>query len=758
MTATVHELLADLPDEHDHHYWDGAKRSYIPDADLDIDPSLRLHRTSAEVDPVTAEVIRYSLLNINFEHTDLLQKLAVSQLVIHSRDFQSTVMTEDGEILLVGPCVQFFAKSGALNVQYVLEHRSANPGIDPGDMFFVNDCFIGSSHQMDASLVAPVFVGDELFCWISNTLHYQDVGGTSFGSWCFNAEDAWHEPLHWPPMKIVQGGVLQADVEQLWARQSRFPGVVGMDLRAAIAAAEATRGKIEALIARYGADVVKGVMRNTQDATERLFARRLASIPDGRWSHRFYCEGAPGSGLIQTMRVGITKIGDRLIVDNQGTDAQTGSSNMTFAGFSGSAFAGIVTQVMPDVAGAFGGAYRRIDFRPESGTILCAEHPAAVSTAVFTITMLINAVAIAAAKMLSCGDEATRALALGCTWSQPGGSVSLSGRDENGRSWSGGGLGNMMFGSFGGSPSGDGIDFGGHWWMPGTSGSNVEDIEADNPVVLLYRRGWTSGLDGAGRHRGGLGVVSAAALTASAYVGFATGEAFPAGAGVWGSAPGSRARATWVSGSDAFAQLAQSRVPQHLSELAGDSLELPWKAGGLTIAAGDVVEGLFGTIAGYGDPLLREPGAVLTDVRAQILDPATARRVYGVVVTAAGVDPAATEECRRGLRRDRLGYEPGPMVAAPAQATRVGELLHVVDGRWWCNGADLGPASANYKDAVPTRQVRIRDAGEEFATPFTDVADQLLLRDYLCPVTGYLIDSEMLLTTQAPLHDVRISS
>jgi len=757
MTTTVHDLLAGLPEEHGRDYWDGVKRSYIPDGDLRIDPSLRLHRTTAEVDPVTAEIIRYSLLNINFEHTDLLQKLAVSQLVIHSRDFQSTVMTEDGEILLVGPCVQFFAKSGALNVQYVLEHRSANPGIDPGDMFFVNDCFIGSSHQMDASLVVPVFVGDELFCWVSNTLHYQDVGGTSFGSWCFDAEDAWHEPLHWPPMKIVQGGVLQADVEQLWARQSRFPEVVGMDLRAAVAAAEATRGKIETLIARYGAEAVKGVMRSTQDASERLFASRLASIPDGRWSHRFYCEGAPGSGVIQTMQVGITKVGDRLIVDNKGTDAQTGSSNMTFAGFSGSAFAGIVTQLMPDVAGAFGGAYRRIDFRPESGTILCAEHPAAVSTAVWSITMLINAVAIATCKMLSCGDEATRAFALGSTWSQPGGSVSMSGRDSTGRSWSGGGVGNMMFGSFGGSPTGDGIDFGGHWWMPGTSGPNVEDVEATSPIVCLYRRGWTSGLDGAGRHRGGLGVVSAVALKASAYVGFATGEAFPSGAGVWGSAPGSRSRATLVRGSDAFAQLAQSRVPQHTGDLRGAVSELPWKAGGLTVEPGDVVEGLFGTIAGYGDPLLREPAAVLADVRAQVLDAPTSRRVYGVVLTDERVDGAATGECRLAARRDRLGYDPGRPVAAPEGAARVGELLHVVDGRWWCNGADLGPVSENYKDSVPVRQLRVRDAGEEFATPFTEVADQMLLREYLCPVTGYLIDSEMLLTTQTPLHDVRIA-
>lgn len=760
MTKTAADALLDgLPEIRDRAFWDGVRHSYIPGPELEIDPSLALHRTAADrIDPIIGEIVRYSLLNINLEHTALLQKLAVSQLVIHTRDYQSAMMTEDGEIVLVGPCIQFFAKSAGLDVQYVLEHRSANPGIRPGDMFLVNDCFVGASHQMDTSLVAPVFVGDELFCWVSNTLHYADVGGESIGSWCFDADDAWREPLHWPPVKIVEDGRLRADVERLWARQSRAPEIVGMDLRAAVAAAEATRGKIDALVARYGADVVKGVMRATQDSGERLFADRISSIPDGRWSHRFYCEGKKaGDGQIYTMQVSITKIGDRLIVDNRGTDPQVGSSNMTFAGFSGAALAGIVGQVVPDVAGAFGGAYRRIGFRPEPGTILCADHPAAVSTAVFAITMVINAVSIAVAKMLSCGDADTRASVLGATWPQPGGSVSMVGVGADGTRWSGGGVGNMMFGSFGGSPSGDGVDFGGHWWMPGTIGPNVEDIEENQPVVCLYRRGWHAGLDGAGRHRGGLGVVSAVVLRDDAVIGFATGESFPGGAGVLGSAPGSRARAVVVHGSDALARLAESRIPQRTEDLAGEWSELPWKTVGHPVAAGDVVEGLFPSIAGYGDPLRREPAAVLADVRARILDPDVACRVYGVVVTHEGIDLAATEERRRAIRRDRLGAEPGDPVAAPEGATAVGELLHVVDGRWWCNGADLGPVTANYKDTAPCRQTPISEVGDEFATPFTEVADRVVLREYLCPSTGYLIDTELSLRAQPPLHDIRIA-
>ena len=758
MMQSARSLLDELPRSRDRTFWDGVQQSYIPGPDLEVDPSLKLHRRVAPtIDPITYELIRYSLININLEHTALIQKLAVSQLVILSRDYQSAMLTEDGEIVLVGPCIQFFAKLAALGAQYVLEHRSRNPGIAPGDMFFTNDCFIGASHQMDGSLVAPVFIGDELFCWITNTLHYQDVGGGSVGSWCHDAEDAWHDPPHWPPVKIVERGLLRNDIEGLFLRQSRLPLTVGMDLRAAIAAIEFARSKMTELVGRYGADVVKGVMRGTQDAGERLFAERLKSIPNGRWSHRFYSEGAaPGDKSIYTMQVNLTKWHDRLIVDNRGTDPQVGSISMTFAGFAGAALAGIVGQIVPDLAGAYGGAYRRVDFRPEPGTILCARYPAATSTAVFTITMTINAIAIAVARMLSCGDAAARSLALGPSHPQPGGSALFHGIDAHGKPWQGV-LADLMFGSFGGSPTRDGLDFGGHWWMPGSIGPNVEDLEEISPVVHLYRRGLRAGLDGAGRHRGGLGLVSAVWLRANANLMFATGEAFPGGAGVMGSAPGSRAKVSVVHGGAVSERLQASRIPADTEAMGGECRELPWKTVSYSLEKGDVIEGVFPSIAGYGDPLRRTPQAVSADVSTGILDKTVAERVYGVVITAEGIDQQATSEKRFELRRARLsGREPGEPVPAPAGASLVGEILHLLDGRWWCNGADLGDGSANYKNAAVTIETPIRAIGPEFATPFADVADRVVFREFICPITGYRIDTEIALREQAPIHDIRI--
>lgn len=83
--------------------------------------------------------------------------------------------------------------------------------------------------------------------------------------------------------------------------------------------------------------------------------------------------------------------------------------------------------------------------------------------------------------------------------------------------------------------------------------------------------------------------------------------------------------------------------------------------------------------------------------------------------------------------------------------------MHVLNGRWWCNGGDLGSSDANYKDTCALLETPIRMIGEEFSTPFQEMADQMIFREFVCPVTGYRIDTELALNRQAPLHDVRIA-
>jgi N-methylhydantoinase B len=57
--------------------------------------------------------------------------------------------------------------------------------------------------------------------------------------------------------------------------------------------------------------------------------------------------------------VTVHKTGERLYVDNRGTDPQTGSINVTYAGFVGAFLAALTASLTADLAGAYGGVYRR---------------------------------------------------------------------------------------------------------------------------------------------------------------------------------------------------------------------------------------------------------------------------------------------------------------------------------------------------------------------------------------------------------------
>lgn len=739
--------------------WDGTTRGYIPSEPLTINPSLRLHQgVDVDVDPVSYEVVRSALANINQEHADMLQRLSLSPVVMLARDFQASLLTENADLVSIGAGVVYFSNQNALTIKYILEHFERDE-IGPGDMFLANDPYIGSAHQSDVTVIAPVFIDGEIFGWVANSMHFSDIGGSVPGSQCVSATDVWQEPMLVPPVALVRNGKLCRDIEGLFVRQSRYPIMTKMDLRAAVGGATATREKVEQLITKYGPDVVKNVMRRIVDSGERLFVERLRTIPDGRWSHRAYIEGAfPGDREIHAQQINITKRGDWLMVDNEGTASQLGGGNITFAGLSGIVLAAITQQMVPDLAGAYGGAYRRVAFNPTSGLMNCAEYPAGVSASGIRLAAVQCSVAGAVvSKMLACGDETARSLPLGpCAPNLN--SLIGAGMDPSGSPF----LlvdANGLMGSLAGRPHRDGVDAGGQWWIPDAMAYNSEDLEAQSPVVVLARKMLESGFGGSGRYRAGVGyheTLMVHGVLGGQIINYQN-ESFTTGEGLFGGNPGGMAKCRIKRGTDVRAQLAESRVPVTIDEVVGEEETLTHVGPPFAFGDGDIIHWVSPAAPGYGDPLLREPTLVASDLENMLVDEPSAERVYGVVFDAGVVDTAATTATRLELRKKRLGgREPGEPVPAPASAEKVGDLLHIVDGRWWCNGADLGPATANYKDGAITRDTLVRHIAPEHEVSDTEMADRISFREYLCPVTGLRIGADLIADDDAPLHDIMI--
>ena len=292
--------------------WNGRTHSYRPKPDWAdrISPNLRLHTSfDGDLDPVTFEVLRQKLWTINLAHGDTITRISGSPLLA-SLDFNMSILTEDAEVVVNAPYVQFLNAGAPLGIRYILETHSGKPGIDEGDIWCCNDPWIAACHQMDVMFAAPIFVDGQLFGWVANAGHQYDLGGIVPGGWPQNAEDVYSDPVVLTPFKMVEKGELRTDMEALYLRQSRMPDLVALDLRAQIAGVVLARDQIAGLAKRYGADTVKAAMRRMLDQAQESFRQTLLKVPDGTWTEiRYLDEALPGQRTTQRTKLTVTKKG-----------------------------------------------------------------------------------------------------------------------------------------------------------------------------------------------------------------------------------------------------------------------------------------------------------------------------------------------------------------------------------------------------------------------------------------------------------------
>lgn len=749
--------------------YDGVTLPYIPGATLDIDPSLKLHTDwTDKIDPITYEVIRHNLWNINEELGMTIQRISGSPVAMYAFDLNSSIFTEDGEFVYYGPYQLYMSGVSDVQVKWTLEYRSKDPGIFDGDMFLSNDPWVGAAHQMDVTLLCPVFWDGKLFCWMTNVLHQYDVGGITPGSFCPSARDAFDEGILIPPMRIVERGKLRKDLEAVYLRASRKPYLVALDLRAQIAGNETAKRRIRRLCERYGPEVVKGVMRKIIDNAETAFVQKLSRLPDGTWRERSYVEVARvGDRGTYPAMLTMTKQGDRLIFDNAGTAPQTGAINTTYSGWRGSILTAVNELLCWDQLYAIGGALRHLEFHPTIGTFTCATHPASVSTApVQAMEISLYPAYNTLSKMLACDPELKRdVMCIGGTSQFP--LTVYRGIDQWGERF-GYVLLDPMVGAIGAFAFRDGIATGGQVRSPICRIPNVEHNEQSFPLLVLYRRENTDS-GGAGKYRGGN----------SAVVGFiphgtdeiiqdteSSGAAIPTAPGLFGGYPACTNAYEFVRNSDIHAWFRKRRMPSDISDLAGEPVLLQLRELDIRQGPTDVYAVAFAAGAGYGDPIERDPERVRKDVELGDISLKAAREIFRVVLTGDDlrVDHDATAALRRQALVERLGREPQPPRRDRApMLTHVTESLDLVqeDGqkRLACSrcGVVLCSARENYKAHAVRIDRPIQTANPLIGEPKRFIDADVAFRQFYCPACGGLIENEVCRADDPLLWDIELA-
>ncbi|HIM46596.1 MAG TPA: hydantoinase B/oxoprolinase family protein, partial [Alphaproteobacteria bacterium] len=607
--------------------------------------------------PVTYEVIRHNLWNINEEHGATIQRISGSPVAMFALDLNPSILTEDAEFVYFGPYMQYMSGVTDTQVKWILEYRSDNPGIRAGDMFLANDPWVGAAHQMDVMLICPVFHDGELFCWITNCLHQYDIGGITPGSFCPSAESAFDEGILIPPVKIVENDVVRRDIEALYLRSSRKPEMVALDFRAQLAGNMTAKARIEQLITRYGAKTVKSVMKKVIDNSEAAFLAKLKKLPDGVWRDRTYIEACrPGDRRTHRVQIALTKKGDKLIFDNEGTAPQDGAMNATYSGWRGSVMVAINELLSWDQYFAVGGALRHIEFDPVPGTLNCADFPASVSTAP-TQSMEISLYPAynIISKMLY-SDEELRQDIMGIGGTSQWPTTIFRGIDQWGERY-GYLLIDPIGGSIGAFAQGDGINTGGQARTPIGQLPNVEHNEQLFPLLFLYRKELPDS-GGAGKFRGGLSAESCFIPHNTDHIiqdTLSSGNAIPTSTGMMGGYPSTTNAYTFIRESDILERMAASRLIEDTSEVSGKPVLLQLRQENFVQNAADVYAVRWSGGGGFGDPLLRDPERIAHDLEHLNITPAAAREIFGAVLDAdEQVDAAATIENRAQIRAARL--------------------------------------------------------------------------------------------------------
>lgn len=648
---------SDVTEEIDVSKYDGIERSYIPADDLEIPGDVSLFTDIvSDLDPVTYEVARHKLWNTNQEMGNTVENLAVSKITLETRDFNTAINLPGGDFVYYGPYIQFFAGVIDWNIKWILENRSQNPGIEPGDMFLQNDPWVGAGHQPDVALLSPVFHEGELFTWTTTIMHQNDVGGITPGSFCQNAQDVWDEPTPIPPVKIVEDNEIRQDIADSYKRHSRQADHVALDLRAAIAANNHAEQNIKDLIDTYGAATLRTVMEQVSERSAETFREKLQKIPDGEWRARTYHEvSMTGDDRVYEVELGLRKKGDQLIFDNYGTHAQTdGAIHCTLAALRGYLLSIMNILMLPEGMGAVGGLTPHVSIEPDNQTISAADYGHAVSPAGQYNSHMWMSLAnrCITNMMLSSNNQELREHALGSIISQWSMCIN-EGTNHRGDYFVGPML-DQIIGTSAATPFEDGQFADGEPWIPEATGPNVEAYERDWPMLYLYR-GEHKNSGGSGYRRGGNGgklayIQHKGDLNPSTY----THDTVPKTLGTMGAGPGSRMELQFLRGSDIQERIEDGSLPRELDEMEGDLDYPPPKGSGAGVGDDDVVEWAWMAAGGYGDPLDREPERVAADVAAGRVTEEYARTEYGVILKDGEVDQDATEECRALTRDQRL--------------------------------------------------------------------------------------------------------
>lgn len=587
------------------------------------------------VDPVTAEVIRSAMETVCFEMATYVSRTATTPILNQSNERNATVLDARGRLAALSVGIPQFMLTSTLPVRFALDHLGPDE-FREGDVFVANDPYHGGGHLPDYNVFAPIYATDgngvrRMVLIASIQCHHGDTGGAVPGGYNVTANDVWGEGVRWPAVKVVDRGEERRDVLYALAVNNRTPDFIG-DLRAQIGAAQLAQRRLSEIVEHHGVGTVEESVDFMIDHAARRFREEVEAWPDGTYEADCWVDHDPRGNPDIHLHVSITVDGDRLSIDFAGTDErpelQAWSTFGNTRGYTIGQLAAMVDPEIPKNEGFFEAIELHVPLgcvlNPRPGLPVSAgtHHPGAEVGEVIALALQ-HALPDKAVPQVYKTGIPTVIVGIDPHTGQPFTDHSA----EVYAGWCNAARGMDAWGC-------QAAAFGNLWK------ATAEINEGLYPHVQ-WSRDYRTDSGGPGRWRGLCGSHYSKEVLADAKVyTYVVGMKYPM-PGIAGGQPGAPNRLVIRDGSD------DPYVVQHTAD---------W----VPISAGQRITYDYGGGGGWGDPLERDPQAVLDDVLDEYVSVEGAERDYGVVLVGSlddltlTVDGDATEALRARPTSPRL--------------------------------------------------------------------------------------------------------
>jgi N-methylhydantoinase B len=485
-------------------------------------------------DPIELAIFKSAFHSIAEEMGAALRRTAFSPNIKERRDYSSAVFDGAGNVIAMGDDMPVHLGSMPMSVRAALDKLT----LAPGDVAILNDPYRGGTHLPDITLVTPVFAPerDGAAFYVANRAHHADVGGAYPGSMGL-CREIFQEGVRIPPVMLVAGGELNRSVLELILNNVRTPREREGDLTAQIGACRIGVQRVGELVGKYGLARVSANAAALLDHSEALMRAELEALPEGEFAAEDFLDndGIGPTPVNICVRIRTEPRRGRVLFDFSGSAAQVeGSLNAVYA-ITYSAVFYVLRCLLPEEAAPTAGLMRRVELIAPEGSIVNARPPAAVAGGnVETSQRIVDVLLRAFAKILPDRMPAASSGTMN--------NLTIGGIDpRTGEPFA---YYETIAGGAGAGSNSSGVS-GVHTHMTNSLNTPVEALEYAYPFRVrryAYRRG--SG--GAGKFRGGDGLVREMELLAPAQLTLLSDRRVFAPYGLNGGSDGAKGRSVLI--------------------------------------------------------------------------------------------------------------------------------------------------------------------------------------------------------------------